>query len=76
MRTSQPGIVGAGDFISYGSKVRLIAGAFNDAVLAVNSAKMYLDPAAMDMAGVSTHNERFFEKNKVVIEQEKQQTQK
>jgi len=43
MRTSIPGIFGAGDFITYGSKVRLIAGAFNDAVLAVNSAKLYMN---------------------------------
>jgi len=75
MRTNLPGVFGAGDFITYGSKVRLIAGAFNDAVLAVNSAKMYLEPAAMDMAGVSSHNERFFEKNKAVIEQENRQKQ-
>ena len=65
MRTNIPGVFGAGDFITYGSKVRLIAGAFNDAVLAVNSAKMYLEPAASDMAGVSSHNARFFEKTKL-----------
>ncbi|WP_338554281.1 NAD(P)/FAD-dependent oxidoreductase [Paenibacillus sp. KS-LC4] len=69
MRTSIPGIFGAGDFITYGSKVRLIAGAFNDAVLAVNSAKLYLEPAASDMAGVSSHNARFFEKNKALLQQ-------
>ncbi|MEK4528168.1 MULTISPECIES: NAD(P)/FAD-dependent oxidoreductase [Paenibacillus] len=66
MRTSIPGVFGAGDFITYGSKVRLIAGAFNDAVLAVNSAKRYLEPAASDMAGVSSHNARFYEKNKAL----------
>lgn len=66
MYTSQPGIFGAGDFITYGSKVRLIAGAFNDAVLAVNSAKLYLEPSASDMAGVSFHNARFFVKNKAI----------
>jgi len=66
MRTSIPGIFGAGDFITYGSKVRLIAGAFNDAVLAVNSAKLYLEPTASDMAGVSSHNARFFDKNKKI----------
>ncbi|MGG4495380.1 NAD(P)/FAD-dependent oxidoreductase [Brevibacillus reuszeri] len=68
MRTNIPGIFGAGDFITYGSKVRLIAGAFQDAVLAVNSAKLYLDPVAPDMAGVSSHNARFFEKNKAIIQ--------
>ncbi|RPK27959.1 Thioredoxin reductase [Paenibacillus xylanexedens] len=67
MRTNIPGIFGAGDFITYGSKVRLIAGAFNDAVLAVNSAKTYLEPDASDMAGVSSHNARFYEKNKTLL---------
>lgn len=67
MRTSMSGIFGAGDFITYDSKVRLIAGAFNDAVLAVNSAKLYLEPTASDMAGVSSHNARFFEKNKSIL---------
>ncbi|WP_338540300.1 NAD(P)/FAD-dependent oxidoreductase [Paenibacillus tundrae] len=66
MGTSIPGVFGAGDFITYRSKVRLIAGAFNDAVLAVNSAKMYLEPTASDMAGVSSHNDRFYEKNKAL----------
>jgi thioredoxin reductase len=69
MRTSAPGIFGAGDFITYGSKVRLIAGAFNDAVLAVNSAKLYLEPTASDMAGVSSHNARFNEKNKSLLQE-------
>ncbi|MGG1616534.1 NAD(P)/FAD-dependent oxidoreductase [Paenibacillus sp. NRS-1781] len=68
MRTSIPGIFGAGDFITYGSKVRLIAGAFNDAVLAVNSAKLYLEPTASDMAGVSSHHSAFFEKNKEILQ--------
>lgn len=69
MRTSVSGIFGAGDFITYSSKVRLIAGAFNDAVLAVNSAKLYLEPGASDMAGVSSHNARFFDKNKALLQQ-------
>lgn len=69
MRTSISGIFGAGDFITYGNKVRLIAGAFNDAVLAVNSAKLYLDPIAPNMAGVSSHNARFYEKNKAIMKE-------
>ncbi|WP_440119999.1 NAD(P)/FAD-dependent oxidoreductase [Paenibacillus sp. QZ-Y1] len=69
MRTSIPGVFGAGDFITYESKVRLIAGAFSDAVLAVNSAKLYLEPTASGMAGVSSHNARFFEKNKAISNQ-------
>ncbi len=62
--TSLPGIFAAGDCAAYGSKVRLIAGAFADAVLAVNSAKRYLEPDAPGMAEVSSHNERFKERNK------------
>jgi len=62
--TSIPGIFAAGDCVTYGSKVRLIAGAFNDAVLALNSAKRYMDPEAPGMAYVSSHNERFKERNK------------
>ena len=61
--TQVPGIFAAGDCAAYKSKVRLIAGAFNDAILAVNSAKRYLDPDAPSMAYVSSHNERFKELN-------------
>lgn len=63
MHTSMPGIFGAGDIVTHAGKVRLIAGAFNDAVLAVNSAKLYIDPAGSKMAGVSSHNDRFADKN-------------
>ncbi|MDQ0091973.1 thioredoxin reductase (NADPH) [Paenibacillus anaericanus] len=63
MTTNIPGIFGAGDFASYGSKVGLIAGTFTDAVLALNSAKLYMDPEATRMAYVSSHNERFKKKN-------------
>lgn len=63
MRTSIPGIFGAGDIVTHAGKVRLIAGAFNDAVLAVNSAKLYIDPNESKMAGVSSHNDRFADKN-------------
>ncbi|MDT3426890.1 thioredoxin reductase (NADPH) [Paenibacillus forsythiae] len=66
LETNLPGVFAAGDFASYDSKVRLIAGTFTDAVLAVNSAKLYLDPEAPKTAGVSSHNERFQEKNKAL----------
>lgn len=62
--TNVAGIFGAGDCVTHMSKVRLIAGAFNDAALAINSAKRYLDPEAPGMAYVSSHNERFSELNK------------
>lgn len=61
-----PGIFAAGDFAQYDSKITLIAGAFTDAALAVNSAKLYMDPDAARMAYVSSHNERFKEKNKAL----------
>ncbi len=51
-----PGIFGTGDFVNYESKLNLIAGAFRDAALALNSAKRYMDPEAPRMAYVSLHN--------------------
>ncbi|MBJ6361521.1 NAD(P)/FAD-dependent oxidoreductase [Paenibacillus sp. GCM10012307] len=66
LNTNLPGIFSAGDFAAYDSKITFIAGAFTDAALAVNSAKLYLDPEAPSMAYVSSHNERFKEKNKAL----------
>ncbi|WP_019423147.1 NAD(P)/FAD-dependent oxidoreductase [Paenibacillus sp. OSY-SE] len=64
LATNIPGVFAAGDFVTYDSKVRLIAGAFTDGALALNSAKLYLDPEAPKVAYVSSHNIRFKEKNK------------
>lgn len=66
LETNLPGIFGAGDFVYYDSKVNLIAGAFTDASLALNSAKLYLDPEAPKVAYVSSHNDRFKEKNRAL----------
>lgn len=66
LETNLPGIFAAGDFVNYASKVNLIAGAFSDAVLAINSAKLYMDPEAPRMAYVSSHNDRFKEKNRAL----------
>ncbi|MEK3915803.1 NAD(P)/FAD-dependent oxidoreductase [Paenibacillus sp. FSL H7-0331] len=66
MATNIPGIFGAGDFVTFDSKVRLIAGTFTDGVLALNSAKLYMDPEAPTVAYVSSHNERFKEKNRAL----------
>lgn len=66
LETNLPGVFAAGDFVDYDSKVRLIAGTFTDAVLALNSAKLYMDPGADKVAYVSSHNERFKEKNKAL----------
>ncbi|WP_163582883.1 NAD(P)/FAD-dependent oxidoreductase [Gracilibacillus saliphilus] len=59
-----PGLYGAGDILSHDGKLHLIAGAFQDAANAVNGAKLYLDPEAQKVALVSSHNDRFKEKNK------------
>lgn len=66
LATNLPGIFVAGDTANYPSKVNLIAGAFTDAVLAVNSAKLYLEPAVAKMAYVSSHNAKFKERNKAL----------
>jgi thioredoxin reductase (NADPH) len=66
LETNLPGVFAAGDFVDYDSKVRLIAGTFTDAVLALNSAKLYMDPSAEKVAYVSSHNDRFKEKNKAL----------
>lgn len=68
--TNVPGIYAAGDCIRYEGKVNLIAGAYSDAVNAVNNAKMYLDPKANKYAMVSSHNERFDEKNMEIMYKE------
>lgn len=64
LATNVPGIFAAGDCVHYDSKVRLIAGTFTDAVLALNSAKLYMEPEADHYAYVSSHNVRFKERNK------------
>ncbi len=66
-KTSVPGIFAAGDIASYDGKVNLILGAFQDAVNAVNSAKQWIDPQSEKHAMVSSHNDRFDEKNKQII---------
>ncbi|MEK5038318.1 NAD(P)/FAD-dependent oxidoreductase [Sporosarcina sp. FSL K6-3457] len=66
LATNLPGVFVAGDTANYPSKVNLIAGAFTDAVLAVNSAKLYLEPAAAKVAYVSSHNAKFKERNKAL----------
>lgn len=61
-QTTVPGIFGAGDIVAYEDKVNLLIGTFQDAVLAVNSAKLYMNPEANHYAMVSSHNEKFREK--------------
>lgn len=71
MATSGPGIFVAGDSAAYPNKLYLIAGAFNDAALAVNGAKLHIEPQASSMAYVSSHNGVFNEKNKALRKERK-----
>ncbi|MGX7024886.1 NAD(P)/FAD-dependent oxidoreductase [Vagococcus hydrophili] len=67
-QTSVKNIFVAGDAASYEGKVKLIAGAFHDAVNASNGVKVMVDPAASDRGQVSSHHdvlkERHLEKVK------------
>ncbi|MEK9198700.1 NAD(P)/FAD-dependent oxidoreductase [Ureibacillus sp. 179-F W5.1 NHS] len=68
-KTSKEGIFAAGDILSYEGKVNLLVGTFQDAVNAVNSAKVYIDPLANKFEMVSSHNEKFQEKNRQIIQE-------
>lgn len=56
--TSVPGVYAAGDIAKYDGKVNLLVGCFQDAVNAVNRAKIFIEPQAQEFAMVSSHNER------------------
>lgn len=57
-KTDMPGIFVAGDIAKYEGKVNLLVGCFQDAVNAVNGAKLHIEPTASHVAMVSSHNER------------------
>ncbi len=65
--TNVKGLYAAGDILEFDGKVRLIAGAFTDAVNAVNQAKLYLDPDAKAKGKVSSHNDKFDAKNRELL---------
>ena len=67
--TSVSGIFAAGDVIAHPGKLHLIAGAFQDAANAVNKAKQYITPEAEAYAMVSSHNEKFQERNRELKKQ-------
>lgn len=67
--TSIPGIFAAGDVLAHPGKLHLIAGAFQDAANAVNKAKQFITPEAEAHAMVSSHNERFLERNRELKKQ-------
>lgn len=66
METSQPGIFAAGDVTRHAGKLQLISGAFVEGATAVNGVKQYLDPAATKQAFVSSHNEKFKQRNQEI----------
>ncbi|RQW11335.1 NAD(P)/FAD-dependent oxidoreductase [Paenibacillus rhizophilus] len=55
MESSIPGIFAAGDITTYPGKVKLIAVGFGEAPIAVNNAKVYLDPNAKLSPGHSSN---------------------
>jgi ferredoxin/flavodoxin---NADP+ reductase len=67
--TSVPGLYAAGDILGYDGKVHLIAGAFQDAVNAVNKAKQFIQPDAAGYGVVSSHNEIFRNRNRSLVAQ-------
>lgn len=67
--TSVEGIYAAGDILKYDGKINLIAGAFQDAANAVNKAKQFVEPGANEKGMVSSHNDRFTERNKELVKQ-------
>lgn len=54
MQTSVPGIFAAGDIASYPGKLKLIATGFGEAAIAVNFAKVFIDPASQAFPGHSS----------------------
>lgn len=66
-QTTVPGIFAAGDIVAYDDKVNLLLGTFQDAVLAVNSAKLFIQPDATHYGMVSSHNEKFTAKNQALL---------
>jgi len=66
--TNIPGLYAVGDAVDYEGKVHMIAGAFQDAINAVNKAKVFVQPDAEAIGMVSSHNEVFYKRNRELIE--------
>ncbi|KGP72584.1 NAD(P)/FAD-dependent oxidoreductase [Pontibacillus yanchengensis] len=67
--SSVEGLYAAGDILTHEGKLNLIAGAFQDAANAVNRAKQYIEPEANATALVSSHNDRFKQRNKKLVKE-------
>lgn len=71
--SSVAGLYAAGDIFMHDGKLKLIAGAFQDAANAVNKAKQFTHPDANKVGMVSSHNDVFRKRNKEFIQQLKRQ---
>ncbi|OXM17569.1 NAD(P)/FAD-dependent oxidoreductase [Paenibacillus herberti] len=67
--SSVPGFYAAGDILMQEGKLHLIAGTFQDAANAVNRAKLFVQPQADETGMVSSHNDRFKERNREIVKQ-------
>lgn len=56
METNIPGIYAAGDVATYDGKIKLIVVGFGEAPIAVNNAKLYIDPSAKAVGHSSSMN--------------------
>src|SRR5699024_10756311 len=66
--SSVPGLYAACDILMHDCKLNLIPGAYQDAVNAVQLAKLWLDPNTAKGALVSSHNDIFKSMNQEIIE--------
>ncbi|MUV37740.1 Ferredoxin--NADP(+) reductase [Lentibacillus sp. JNUCC-1] len=66
--TSVEGLYAAGDVVRFDGKLKLIAGAYQDAANAVNKAKQLLQPEARKVAMVSTHHDKLKERNRALVD--------
>ena len=55
MQTNVPGVFAAGDVVSFPGKLKLIATGFGEAAIAVNHAKVFIDPKSQSFPGHSTN---------------------
>jgi thioredoxin reductase len=65
--SSLPGLFAVGNICLYEGQIVLIVGCFQDAMNAVNYAKMYLEPGAKEIGTVSSHNHIFDDRNREII---------
>ncbi|MFD2729682.1 NAD(P)/FAD-dependent oxidoreductase [Enterococcus camelliae] len=74
-KTSAAGMFAAGDIHYFDGKVNLLVGAFQDATLAVNQIKQFIDPQSVAYGMVSSHNEKFHEKNQALMAHDQEKSE-